>query len=308
MRIAILGAGGVGGVYGAMLARAGNPVAMLARGEHLEALRARGIEVTTPEETFTAKVGASGDVDGLGAVDLALVTVKTYSLDEVAPAARTLAERGADVLPLLNGIDAADRLAAAGVPKERLVGGLTEVSAAKTGPGRVARKSPFARIALGELAGGGSPRVEGIAETLRGAGIETRVSVEIAVDLWRKFAFIASMAAGCGLARTSIGPLRAAPYGTLFFTRAVREVLAVGRARGVALDLEADAARILAFVNGLPEPMKPSLLLDLQSGSRTEVDDLSGAVCRLGREAGVETPVHDTATAALSAADPSRSR
>lgn len=130
---------------------------------------------------------------------------------------------------------------------------------------------------------------------------EMRVSQNIVADLWRKLAFIASMAAGCGLSRTSIGSIRSAPYGRLLFERAVKEVLVVGKARGVPLDLEADAARILAFVDGLGAPMKPSLLLDLEARGRTEVDDLSGAVSRLGREVGVETPIHDTATAALSA-------
>src|SRR4051812_49783916 len=141
MNIAILGAGGVGSYYGGTLARAGHRVALLARGAHLEALRGeRGLEVRTPEGTFTVAVEAVGDADELRDVELAVVAVKSYSLAEIAPAARRLAERGAVVLPLLNGVEAADRLIAAGVPGEQVLGGLTEISAVRIGPGIVERR------------------------------------------------------------------------------------------------------------------------------------------------------------------------
>lgn len=299
-RVAVLGAGGVGGYYGGVLARAGYPVALLARGEHLAAVRLRGLEVRTPEETFTVGVEAADDAKALGEAELAIVAVKTYSLAEVVPAARLLAERGAAVLPLLNGVEAADRLIAGGVPKAAVLGGLTQVSVARVAPGVVARKSPFQNVALGELSGGPSPRAERIARAFREAGAQARVSEEIGADLWRKFAFIAAMAAACGLARAPIGPVRDAPHGRLLLARAVREVLAVARARGVALAAD-EESKILAFVDGLGGAMKPSFLLDLEAGGPNELDDLSGAVSRLGREAGVETPVHDTAVTALSA-------
>jgi 2-dehydropantoate 2-reductase len=300
MNIAILGAGGVGGYFGGILARAGNRVAMLARGAHLEALRARGLEVRAPEGTFTVAVEAVDDADELQGIELAVVAVKSYSLAEIAPAARLLAERGAVVLPLLNGVEAADRLIAAGVPGEEVLGGLAEISAVRTGPGTVERRSPFQRIVAGERAGGTSERVERIAAAFREAGAEARASAGITVDLWRKFAFITTMSAACGLARAPIGPVREAPLGNLLIERALREVAAVARALGVALPAEMEAG-ILAAIGSMPEAMKPSFLLDLESGGPTELDDLSGAVSRLGRQTGVETPVHDVATAALSA-------
>jgi 2-dehydropantoate 2-reductase len=196
-------------------------------------------------------------------------------------------------------VDAADRLVAGGVPEAQVLGGLTEISAARVGPGIVERRSSFQRIVVGERAGGLSDRTERIAALFRDAGAEARASADITADLWRKFAFISSMAAACGLARAPIGPIRAAPLGRLLIERAVREVGAVARARGVTVTPE-DEEKILGFAFGLPDPMKPSFLLDLESGGPTEIDDLSGAVSRLGREAGVETPVHDVATAALS--------
>jgi 2-dehydropantoate 2-reductase len=303
MRIAILGAGGVGGYYGGTLARAGHEVALLARGAHLDALRARGLEVRTPEERFTVAVQASDDPKTFGECDVAIVAVKTYSLVEIAPAARLLAEGGATIFPFLNGVEAADRLVESGVPANQVLGGLTQVSVLKVGAGVVERKSSFQKVAVGERAGKPSERVRRIVEAFQQAGVEARVSEDILADLWRKFAFIASMAAACGLARGPIGVVRDAPFGRLLLERAVREVLAVARARGVPLADDEDA-KILAFIDSLGSGMKPSFLLDLEAGGPTELDDLSGAVARLGREAGVETPVHDTAAAALGVVRP----
>jgi len=299
MRIAILGAGGVGSYFGGTLSRAGHRVVLLARGANLDALRARGIEVRTPDGTFTAKVGATDDPEDLGVAGLAIVAVKTYSLSEIVPAARLLAERGATILPLLNGVEAADRLVEGGIPKESVLGGLASLSVVRVSPGVVERRTPFQKVTVGELGGGLSERAGRIGSAFREAGAEVTVSGEIVADLWRKLAFIATMAAACGLARAPVGPVRKAPLGSLLFSRAVREVFAVARARGVTL-LEDEESQTLRFIDSLGDGTKPSFLLDLQSGGPTELDDLCGAVSRLGREAGVLTPVHDTATAALS--------
>jgi 2-dehydropantoate 2-reductase len=303
MRIAILGAGGVGGYYGAALARAGQSVVFLARGATLDALRARGIEARTPDGTFTAAVEAADDAARMGAVELAVIAVKSYSLAEVAPAARSLALGGAIVLPLLNGVEAAERLIAGGVPEGQVLGGLTEISAARIAPGVVERRSPFQRVVAGERSGGISARAERVAAVFREAGVEARGTDDITADLWRKFAFISTMAAACGLARSAIGPIRESPLGHRLLARSLEEVVAVARARGVALAAD-EATRLLGFIDGLPAAMKPSFLLDLEAGGPTEIDDLSGAVSRLGGLAGVETPVHDVAAAALGIAPP----
>jgi 2-dehydropantoate 2-reductase len=303
MNIAILGAGGVGGYFGGILARAGNSVTLLARGAHLAAIRERGLEVRMPEGTFMAAVAATDDPQEIGEVELAVVAVKSYSLPEIVPAVRLLAERGATILPLLNGVEAADRLIEQGVPGDRVLGGLAEISAARLEPGVVERRSAFQRVVAGERAGGMSVRAERIAAAFREAGAEARASADITVDLWGKLAFITTMSAACGLARSSIGPVREAPLGHLLIERALREVVAVARARGVALPADVEP-KILSFIESAPGGMRPSFLLDLESGGPTEIDDLSGAVSRFGRLAGVETPVHDVATAALSVARP----
>jgi len=301
MKFAILGAGGVGGYYGGLLARNGHQVCVLARTVNLAALRERGLEVRTPEGSFTASVQSSDNVKDFSGVDCALVAVKNYSLAEIAPAAAFLASQGALIVPLLNGVEVVDQLVANGVPQEQLVGGLTAISVVRTAPGVFERRSPFQRVVLGEL-GPSQPerkrRIEAIAQAFREAGVDASVSPDITADLWRKFAFIASMAAACGLSRTAIGPLRATPLGHLLIERAVREVISVARAHKVAL-ADDEAERTIKTIDGLPDAMKPSLLIDLEAGRLTEIDDLSGAVSRLGKACGVETPVHDTAAAAI---------
>ncbi|MGZ6028117.1 MAG: ketopantoate reductase family protein [Myxococcaceae bacterium] len=302
MRIAILGAGAVGGYDGAVLARAGHEVQLLARGSHLDAIRTGGLRVTEPDGTvWVPTVAATDDLAALRGAELALVTVKAYDLDAIGAIAADLARHGATVLPLLNGVEAAERLEQLGVPRQSLLGGLAVISAERTGPGQIHRKSQFNRVVVGELEGGLSERARGIAAVLGGAGIEARRSAEMPLELWRKFVFITTMASCCGLARTSIGPLRTAPLGQALLERATAESVAVGRATGIRFAAD-EVSRVLEQVRSLPATMKPSFLLDLEHGGPTELDVLGGAVSRLGRQLGVPTPVHDSAVAAIGAA------
>ena len=302
MRIAILGAGGVGGYDGAVLARAGNEVRLLARGAHLEAIRRDGLRITEPDGgRWVSPLLATDDPAALRGVELVVVTVKSYDLGAVGPVAADLARHGATVLPLLNGVEAAEQLERAGVPHQSLLGGLTKISAERTGPGQIVRRSAFNTIALGELDGGVSSRATEIGRTFTAAGIEARASAEIRLELWRKFVFITTMGACCGLSRTSIGPIRRAPLGQELLERATAESVAVGRALGIAFAPD-EVKQVLANVAAMPDGMKSSFLLDVERGGPTELDVLSGAVSRLGRQLGVPTPVHDAAVAAVGAA------
>lgn len=308
LRVAVLGAGGVGGWYAGELALAGHEVSLLARGDHLEAMRRDGLELRASDGTRHVRPHVLTErVEELGRPELVIVAIKAYSMREIAGSAAKLAEGGAAILPLLNGVDAAERLAELGVPRESLLGGLTMISAAKVAPGVIERRSAFQRVAMGALGGGfGSPaswsaRLDRFAAAMRSAAIETVVSARIHVDLWNKLAFLATLAAACGLSRSPIGTVRTAPLGALLLERAVREIVDVAEARGVSLGADA-ADRTLAAIAALPAAMRPSLLLDLERGGPTEIDVLSGAIARMGRERGIATPIHDTALAAIGAA------
>ncbi len=310
LRVVVLGAGGVGGYFGGELARAGHHVTLLARGDHLAAIRARGLELRTPATDVPhappvrVPVDATDDPAALPNADLVVVAVKSYSLPEVAPAAARLAAAGATVLPLLNGVDAAERLVDLGVPAPAILGGVTFISAARVAPGVVERRSGFQRVIVGRFdparGGDDDAMTARIVEAFRAAGVDARVTPRIDVELWHKLIFLASIAAACGLARADVGAVRAAPLGDVLIARAVAEVVAVARAHGVAVDAEV-GAQTVATIDGLPAAMRPSFLLDLERGGPTELDVLSGAVSRLGRQYGVPTPVHDTAIAALGA-------
>jgi 2-dehydropantoate 2-reductase len=298
MRIAVIGAGGVGGYFGAVLARAGNDVTLLARGAHLAAIRSNGLAIRSERESFTLPLPATDDPAELTGADLAVIAVKSYSLHEVAPIARALALEGAAIVPLLNGVEATDDLEREGVPREQLLGGLTMVSAAKREPGVIDVVSWRTQITIGELDGTLSPRAQRIALTLEGAGIETTATEQIQVALWRKFNMLCAMAAACGMARSDVHGIRDIPLGRRLIERAVGEIAAVGRAKGVPIP-EDQEAETMRRIDALPGTMKPSFLLDLERGGPTELDVLSGAVSRYGDEAGVPTPVHDTAAAVL---------
>ena len=301
MRFAVIGAGGIGGYFGAGLSRAGHDVRLLARGAHLEAIRSRGLEVREPEGTWTAKPMATGDPGALGPVDVVVVSVKSYSLAEVTSIVRGLAEGGAVVVPLLNGVTAFDELAAAGVPKGNILPGLAVISVDKSAPGVVTRRSDFRSIVVGECGGGPSERGERIAAALRETGADVKVSEDIGLALWTKFLFLSTIAAACGLARAPIGAVREARYGTLLLERALRETAAIARRRGIALPEREEEERILPRIAALAGGLKPSFLLDLEKGGPNELEVLSGAISRFGRACGVETPVHDAAVAAFSA-------
>lgn len=298
MNVTILGAGAVGLYYGGMLAKAGHAVTCYARGANLAALRARGLEVRTPDGHFTVPVQATDRAEELGPADIALLAVKSYSLADLAPVTRRCAERGAAILPLLNGVETAEQLEHLGVPRSAIIGGLTKVSAVRTAPGVVERRSPFQIVVAGELDGTMSERVGAIVAALRESGVDARASNRIGVELWEKFIFIVTVAAACGLARSPIGPLRDDPLGRRMLQRAAEEVVMVAAARNAGLSPDA-AAQVMRAIDTLPAGIKPSFLLDLESGGPTELEILSGTVSRFAEEAGVPVPIHDTATVSL---------
>jgi 2-dehydropantoate 2-reductase len=235
MKVIVLGTGAVGAYYGGQLARAGHEVTCFARGANLAAIQERGLEVRTPDGTFQARVTATDRAEALAAADFAMLAVKSYSLADIAAIARRCAELGTTVVPLLNGVETVERLAGLGVPPAAVIGGLTTISAVRIAPGVVERRSPFQIVVVGEVGGRTSERVDRIAAAFRSAGVDGRASDRIEVELWQKFVFLAALAAACGLARSAVGPLRAERLGRRLLQRAVEEIVAVARARGIGL-------------------------------------------------------------------------
>ena len=298
MRIAIIGAGGVGGYLGALLARGGHDVVLFARGPHLGAIRQNGIVIKDHEETIAVPLNATDRVDDLRGADWALLAVKSYSVPEVADVIANLAQGGAAIVPILNGVSVAENLESAGVPRAQILGAATTMNAHKTAPGVIEHLSRKDRFVVGELDGTLSPRAQAIATSMQSTGIESLATREIVLELWQKFNMLCACSAACGMARSDLGTIRDTELGRVLLDRAVREIAAVARAMHIPIPStqEEDA---MARIDAMPARMKPSFAVDVERGGATELDVLSGAVSRFGRNSGVSTPVHDTAAAVL---------
>ncbi len=297
MRIAVMGAGGVGGLFGALLSRAGHEVAFIARGQHLEAIRRDGLRVESPLGNFTVHAPASEDPAALGKADAVLVAVKTWQVKEVAPRLRPLLGPATVVVPMENGVEAADELAAALGPGP-VVGGLCHVLTWITAPGAVRHAGFTPRVTMGEASGGKSERLERLAAALRSAGMEATVTSDIRTALWEKFLVIDPLGSVGAASRATAGEMLAVPETRALLVAATREVEAVGRARGAKLAAGA-VERTLGWVKGLPPDATASMQRDVVGGRPSELHEQTGAVVRLGHAARVPVPVHETLYGAL---------
>ena len=298
MRIAIMGTGGVGGYYGGLLSQQGQEVIFIARGAHLQALRAKGLHVKSVHGDFlVSPAKATDDPAEVGPVDLILFTTKTYHTDVAAQAIKPMVGKETVVVPLQNGIDAAERLGAY-VGREHLVGGVTWLSAAIEAPGVIGQYSQFRRVVLGEFDGKMTARLKTIYETLQATGIAVELSADILKVLWTKFVFISSASALGSLTRATIGEYRQVPETREVLTEALREVAAVAQARGVKLEGDL-VAKTLEFIDNAAPDMKTSMQRDVEAGRPSELESMIGVVPRLGRQTGVSTPVMRLAYAVL---------
>ena len=294
MRIAIYGAGGLGGFYGARLACAGNDVAFIARGAHLAAMRAHGLRVSSPlGDMHLTEPVATDDPADVGPVDLVLVAVKTWQVPEVAAAMGPLLGERTLVLPFLNGVEASDELAAV-VGAERVLGGLSKVFSRIESPGVIHHFTPNVFVAFGELDGADSARVRTLRDMFSAAGVDAEVSPAIRVELWKKLLLVSSWAGLGALARSPMGVLREQPGTRALIDRSMDEGLAVARATGHAVD-SAYKDEMWAFYGAMPAGATASMQRDIMDGRPSELDAWNGAICRFGARAGVETPVHSFA-------------
>ena len=298
MKIAIMGTGGVGGYYGGLLAHSGQHVTFIARGAHLAAIREKGLQVKSVLGDFSvAPAHATDNPAEVGLVDLILFATKTYHTDEAAQAIQPMVGPDTVVLPLQNGVDAAERIGAV-IGMGHVLGGATWLSAAIEAPGVIGQYSQFRRIVLGELDGRKTPRAQQVYNVLAATGATVELCDNIQKVLWTKFAFIASVSALGSLTRVTFGEYRNVPETRAVLTEATAEVAAVARAKGVSLDADV-VDKTLAFIDGSAPGIKPSMQRDVEAGRPSELESMLGVVVRLGQELGVPTPVMRTAYALL---------
>lgn len=291
MRIVIMGAGGLGGYFGARLAAAGNDVAFVARGAHLAAIRQNGLRVTSAlGDLHLTNVVATDDPSTLATADVVIIGVKLWDTETAAAAVKPLVRPGTAVVSFQNGVSK-DEVLAGILGREAIIGGVAQIGVYIASPGVIAHIGTMAKLTFGELDNRRSARVEALYAACIAAGIDAEIAADTGLATWQKFVFLVGMSAVTSTMRSTIGPIRANAQARGFLLDVMREVVAVGRAMGVALPQDYAEQR-LALANGLPPQMTASMQGDLARGNRLELPWLSGAVVDMGAQVGVPTPLN----------------
>ena len=297
MRIAVVGAGGVGGYFGGRLAASGADIHFLARGAHLQAMRASGLRIVSPKgDVHVPRINASDDPGAIGPADVVLFAVKMYDIEPAARALAPLLGPNTIVLPFQNGVDGVDIVTRA-VGRAHAGGGTCYVSAAIAEPG-VIRHTAMDHLIFGELDGSRSARLEALLDACRKTNFQTTLSEHIDVDVWTKFTRLSVLSGMTAVTRSPLGVVMNDPDLRAMLLGAVAEAMAVAHAKGVPVrnDIVEDVAKAY---DALPPQTKASMLVDLENRRRLELPWLSGAVVRIGKEMGVPTPIHGFIAAVL---------
>ena len=297
MRIAAMGAGGVGGYFGARLQQAGHEVVFFARGRHLQAIQENGLSVESPHGSVRLRAQVFADPAQVKPVDVVLFAVKLWDTESAAQQIRPIVGPDTVVIPFQNGVESIDRLRKV-LPERAVMGGSAYIATHIKSPGVIEHTGQMARIQFGPLLDSQRNVAQAFLEACGKAGIQAEIPPDIVKANWEKFVFLVGLSSATAVARAPIGVVRADPDLRWLFEQAMRETWKVGRARGVAL-AENFVDERLKFADGLHADMRASLLHDLEAGGKLEAPWLCGAVARMAREAGIDAPVNRAVFAAL---------
>lgn len=299
MRIAIVGTGAVGGYFGGRLAQAGEEVIFIARGQTLQALQSQGLRVASITSDFVVQpIHATADPATVGTVDLIIVAVKAWQVPAVAATLHPLIAAHTLVLPLQNGVEAPAQLAAV-VGRKQVLGGSCVIVAEVVAPGQIRHGGAQPLVNIGELDNARTERIEAVRRTFaRCQGVAVNVVDDITVALWQKFMIIAPWSGLGAMTRMPIYAVCRQPETHALLQAAIAEMEAVARAHGVALPPTV-GADTLARLEGLGPGLLASMQRDIMNGRPSELEAQTGAVVRLGRAAGVATPVNSFIYASL---------
>jgi 2-dehydropantoate 2-reductase len=298
MRIAVIGAGGIGAIYGASLAKAGAEVVFVARGAHLRAMRDNGLRIEGDRgEIHIRPAQATDEITAIGIVDYALFCVKLWDVESAGEQLRPIVGPDTAVIPLQNGVDAAERLTAI-LGSEPVMGGTAFVTGSIVAPGVVRQTGSHQRMTFGEIDGRDSERSRRLRDLCETAGFEGVSSPDVMVPIWEKFLLLVPMAGLNALTRLPLGKWRPDPDLFALFEAALRETDAVGRSEGVQLPPDS-IDRALAMMWSMPDHLMASMGHDLLRGNRLELPWFSGKVVELGHRHGIPTPANGFIYAAL---------
>lgn len=291
MRIVIFGTGGVGGYFGGRLAQSGEDVTFVARGEHLRAIKTKGLKVDSPGGDFVINPAkATDDVSEIGETDLVVLGVKAWQVPEAARAIKPLVGLSTTVLPLQNGVDAVPQLVDE-LGSDNVIGGLCRIVSFVVEPGHIRHAGYTPSLVIGELDNQRTDRIARIEQVCKRAGLEVTVAKDIQVALWTKFLFIASFSGVGAVANAPAGVLRTDPRWRAQILSAMEEIYALAHARGIKLPPDSIDI-VMAGVDSLPEDATSSMQRDIAAGKPSELESQNGAVVRMARDAGLDVPTH----------------
>jgi 2-dehydropantoate 2-reductase len=291
MRIAIFGAGSIGGYFGGRLSQVGEDVVFIARGEHLNAMLKHGLQVDSINGDFAVQpVQATDDPSKIGEVDMVLVGVKAWQVSEAAEAMRPMIGPETFVLPLQNGLEAPAQLSEI-IGEQHVLGGLCGLFCYVAGPGHIVHAGTDPFVKFGELDNHRSQRVELLLDAFKRAGVNAEIPPNIQVAMWMKFLFITVWSGMGAMTRAPVGIWRSLPETRQMAELSLQEIIAVAAALDIALPEEA-LQIILTMYDGLVPQSTASLQRDVMDGRPSELEAQIGAVVRFGQKAGVATPQH----------------
>lgn len=290
MRIAVMGSGGVGGFFGGLLVKGGADVHFIARGAHLAAMRQDGLAIEGPMPLHLPKVSVTDDPKTIGPVDLVMFCVKLWDTDAAARQLLPIVGPQTGIISFQNGVQKDDMLRPI-FGDAALMGGVTYVGTAISRPGVIAQTGPLQRMVFGEYDGRRSARAEDFLAACKRGGINAEISDDVRRSIWEKFVVLVAMSGATTSMRHTIGPIRSNPLTREFLLDLAREVVAVGRAHGVALPADYAEQRI-PFFDGWPPEMTTSMHHDLNAGKPLELRWLAGGVVALGAQVNVPTPMN----------------
>jgi 2-dehydropantoate 2-reductase len=298
MRFVVMGAGGIGGFFGAALAQKGEDIWFVGRGKHFEAMQRSGLRVTSTVSDFTVPPSQIvQDPARIGHADVVLFCVKSYDTEPAARQLSPLLNQHSLVISLQNGVDNVEKISAI-LPQCSTYGGVAYVSSRITEPGHVTESGGFQRIVFGRMLGEASSTAGAVHERLTQAGIKTQLSANIRKELWQKLIFIASMGSLTAVTRLTHGEIVGNPETRALMFDAMREVQSVALGLGIDVD-QVDETRVLEGLKRFSDDTRSSMYYDLAAGRPMEVEALNGTVVRMGKRAGVPTPIHRMIYAAL---------
>jgi 2-dehydropantoate 2-reductase len=298
MRIAVIGAGGVGGYFGAKLAAAGNDVQFLARGRHLAAMRDHGLRIESANGSFEIQEpDVTGDPKELRPADVVMVTVKLWDLAQTGRDIAHIVGPDSIVIPFQNGVEAVDLLAEA-IPRERIAGGVAYIAATIATPGVIATTGTMAKLRFGPMVEEQRPALEAFDAACKAAGFDADITLDIRRTLWEKFVFLNALSGVTSVSRKPVGVIRTDPDLRATMETSMYETMRLAHAMGVALP-EGFVAAQMKFLDTLPATMHSSMQNDLAAGNRLEAPWLCGAVARMYAARGSSAPINRTLYAAL---------